>query len=69
MFWVKRRFASGDHALYADALERLIAQNPRRSREFIMVSTEVGNARDSDYFVGVPEKHFLVHFDGFDPVD
>jgi hypothetical protein len=69
MVWVKRTFTFADYAPYFDILKRLLLQNPTRYREFIMVSIDLANSRDSVYFVGVPDKSFLVHFDGFEPVD
>jgi hypothetical protein len=69
MNWVKRRFAYADYAPYMDHLTKLLFANPTLYREFIMVSTKVDNARDSDCYIGVPNKAFLIGFDGFESVE
>ena len=68
MVWGKRRFAFADFAPYQDRLEKLLLANAQRYAQFIMVSTKV-DARESDYYVGVPDKVLLALFDGFEPVE
>ena len=68
MVWGKRRFAFADYKPYFDRLEKLLMANAQRYAQFIMVSTKV-DARESDYYVGVPDNALLALFDGFEPVE
>jgi hypothetical protein len=69
MVWAKREFSYADYTPYMDHLEKLLLSNPSLYREFIMISTDTPNARDSDYYVGVPNISFLAPFDGFEMVE
>jgi hypothetical protein len=68
MVWGKRRFQFAEYTPYFDRLEKLLMANPQRYAQFIMVSTKV-NARESEYYVGVPDKPLPALFDGFEPVE
>jgi len=68
MVWAKRRFKFAEYSPYTDQLEKLLMANPTLYRQFIMVSTKA-DAREEDYYVGVPTKAFLTGFDDFEPVE
>lgn len=68
MYWGKRRFEFAKFQPYYDRLEKLVMANAQRYAQFMMVSTKV-NAREDDYFIGVPDKPLLALFDGFEPVE
>lgn len=69
MKWAKRQFRFADYSPYFDRLEKLLMTNPALYRQFIMVSTEMGQAGTSEYYVGVPDKKFLSAFDGFEEIE
>jgi hypothetical protein len=69
MEWGKRRLAGIDYTPAMDLIEKLMMANAALYREFIMVSVKTSKFGTSDYYVGVPNKAFLVLFDGFDPVE
>jgi hypothetical protein len=69
MQWIKRRFQDAEYAPYMDKLGELQMQNPAQYQEFIMVAVRRWHRGEEDeYYIGVPDKRFLVWFDGFTPV-
>jgi hypothetical protein len=69
MVWGKRRLAGIDYVPAMDLVEKLMMANAALYREFIMVSVKTSKFGTDDYYIGVPNKMFLVLFDGFDAVD
>jgi hypothetical protein len=68
MVWAKRRFQFAEYGPYMDRLGELQMADAARLTQYIMVSTKL-NAREADYYVGIPDKAFLALFDGFEAVE
>ena len=69
MEWVRQRFQCVEYAPYMDKLGELQMQNPALYQEFMMVAVKRWDRGEEDeYYIGVPDKRFLVWFDGFTPV-
>jgi hypothetical protein len=70
MEWIKRRFQYEEYTPYMEKLGELQMQNPALYQEFMMVAVKRRRSGvEDEYYVGVPDKRFLVWFDGFMPVN
>jgi hypothetical protein len=66
MEWIKRRFQYAEYGRYMDRLSELQVQNPALYQQFMMVGVKrLHRGEEDEYYIGVPDKRFLVWFDGF----
>lgn len=65
MIWAKREFQHAGFGPYQERLEKLLMKNPDRASEFIMVSTSSDHLTTATYFVGLPEREFLLKRNAF----
>ena len=68
MIWLKKRFQFAEYAPAMDLLEKLMMSMPARYSEFLMVSTETGQAGVSDYYIGVPSLEMAGPFRDFEKI-
>ncbi len=69
MMWAKRRFKYAEFAPYQDILGELQMANAKICGQFIMVSVDTKDEPgESEYYVGVPNKAFLMPFVGFQQI-
>jgi len=67
--WAKRRFKYAEFAPYQDILGELQMANAKICGQFIMVSVDTKDEPgESEYYVGVPNKAFLMPFVGFQQI-
>ena len=71
MVWGKRRFRAGDAGFmpHMKRLKDLMTANTAHRAEFVMVRTKVDDRGGGDYYIGVPNRTFLVVFDGFEVIN
>jgi hypothetical protein len=68
MIWITRTFEGADYLPWRGRVLALLADSPAFAREFIMISVACSDSQASDFYIGLPNRWYLVHFQDFDIV-